>query len=129
VLELKNVSKEDVMIWPGGSITPPELAVDGPGVISPENLTSFFGGGAGTSVQPTIAPDETHRIPIKSLNPGEGTTFTYWCEPGEYSIKVTYVVYTGLPPFPFPGKKPEGKPQRFVVTTPPITVQVVLELK
>jgi hypothetical protein len=37
------------------------------------------------------------------------------------------VVHTGLPPFPFPGKKPEGEPQDFVVTTPPIKVQVVLE--
>lgn len=128
VLELENISKQDVMIWPRGAITHPELEVDGPGVIAPENLASFFGGGSGTSVQPTIAPGKTHRIPIKSLSPGEGTPFIYWCEPGEYTIKATYVVYTGLPQYPFPSnKKPVGSPKRFVVTTPPIKVQVVLE--
>lgn len=98
VLELKNVSEKDVMIWPMGAITYPDLEVDGPGVIGPENLQSFYGVGGGTSVQPTIAPGKTHRIAIKSLNPSEGTPLTYWCEPGEYSIKATYVVHTGLPP-------------------------------
>jgi glycerophosphoryl diester phosphodiesterase len=127
VLELKNISHEEVMIWPGGAITHPDLEVEGPGVIGPQNLKSAFGGGSGTSVQPTISPGKTHRIRIKSLNPGEGTPSTYWCEPGEYSLTATYVVHTGLPPFPFPGKKPEGEPQDFVVTTPPIKVQVVLE--
>lgn len=126
VLELKNISQQTVMIWPGGAITYPDLEVDGPGVIGPENLTGAYGGGSGTSVQPTIAPGKTHRIRIKSLNPREGTPFTYWCEPGEYSIKASYVVYTGLPSFPFPGKKPEGMPQRFVVTSSPIKVEVVL---
>lgn len=128
VLELKNVSDEDVMIWPRGAITTPDLEVDGPGIVGPESLTGASGGGAGTSVQPTIAPGKTHRIKIKSLNPGGGTPFTYWCEPGKYSIKASYVVYTGLPPFPFPNdKKPAGKPQRYEVMTPPVKVQVVLE--
>jgi hypothetical protein len=126
VLALKNISKENVMIWPRGAITHPDLELDGPGIIGPENLKSFYGGGSGTSVQPTIAPGKTHRISIKSLNPGEGTPFTYWYKLGEYSIKASYVVYAGLPPFPFPrDKKPKGKPQRFVVTALAIKVQVV----
>lgn len=128
ILELKNVSNEDVMIWPRGSITTPDLEVEGPGIVGPENLTGFSGESSGTSVQPTIAPGKTHRISIKSLNPGGGTPWTYWCEPGKYTIRASYVVYTGLPPFPFPDdKRTEGKPQRYVVTPPSITVQVVLE--
>ncbi|MCB9921854.1 MAG: hypothetical protein H6822_06715 [Planctomycetaceae bacterium] len=128
VLELKNISKRDVMIWRGGVMTTPELEVGGPGVISPESLMTFFGGGSGTGVQPTIAPGKTHRIRIKSLNPGYDTPSRYWCEPGEYTIKASYVVYTGLPSFPFPDKKqPQGAPQRFVITTTPIKVQIVVE--
>lgn len=128
ILELKNISQEDVMIWPAGSITYPDVIVEGPGVIGPENLRSFSGGSSGTSVQPTIAPGKTYRTRIKSLNPGGGTPLTFWCEPGEYTIKATYTVYTGLPPFPFPdATKPVGKPQQYEVTTPPVKVRVVLK--
>lgn len=128
VLELKNVSNEDVMVRPRDAITTPDLEVDGPGVIGPENLTGDSGESSGPGVQPTIAPGSAHRIRIKSLNPGGGTQFTYWCAPGEYTIKATYVVYTGLPPFPFlRDKKPAGKPHRYDVTTPPVKVKVVLE--
>lgn len=128
VLELKNTSQEDVMIWPRGAITYPDLIVEGPGVVQPENLTTISGESSGTSVQPTIAPGETHRITITSLNPNGGTTWFYWCEPGEYTIKASYKVHTGLPPFPFPdNKKVVGRPQQYEVTTPPVKVQVVLE--
>ncbi len=128
VLELKNVSQEDVMIWPRGAITYPDLTIEGPGVVQPENLTTISGESSGTSVQPTIAPGKTHRLTIKSLNPNGGTTWFYWCEPGEYTITASYTVHTGLPPFPFPDdKKPVGKPQRYEVTTPPVKVQVFLE--
>lgn len=128
VLELTNVSKEAVMIWPRGSIAAAELTIEGPGAIGPENLMTVSGESAGTSVQPTIAPGKSHRIEIKSLNPGGGTPFDFWCEPGEYTIEASYVVYTGLPPFPFPGpEKPAKEPQRFVVTTPPVKVKVILE--
>lgn len=128
VLELKNISQADVMIWPRGAITYPDLTVEGPGVIQPENLTTISGESSGTSVQPTIAPGMTHRLTIKSLNPNGGTTWFYWCEPGEYTITASYTVHTGLPPFPFPDdKKPVGKPQQYEVATPPVKVQVVLE--
>jgi glycerophosphoryl diester phosphodiesterase len=128
VLELRNVSKHDLMIWPGGFITNPELEVDGPGVISPESLTTGSGGGSGTNVQPTIASGKTHQIPIKSLNPGYDTPSNYWCEPGEYTIRAVYEAYTGLPPLGSPDdEKPAEKRHRFFVTTPPIKVQVVLE--
>lgn len=127
-LELKNVSGEDVMIWPRGSITHPELVVEGEGVVQPDNLRSVSGGSSGTSVQPTIKPGTVYRISIKSLNPEGGTPWVFWSEPGEYSIKATYTVFTGLPSFPFPSDaKPTGKPQRYEVTTPPVKVQVVLE--
>lgn len=128
VLELKNVSDEDVMIWPRGSITYPDLVVEGKGVVEPESLRSVSGQSSGTSVQPTIKPGKTYRTSIKSLNPSGGTPWYFWCEPGEYSIKASYVVHTGLPPFPFPGdEKPKGKPQKYEVTTPPVKVKVVLE--
>lgn len=127
-LELKNVSDKDIMIWPRGAITYPDLIVQGQGTVEPENLRSFSGQSSGTSIQPTIKPGKTHRISIKSLNPQGGTPWIYWSEPGEYSIRATYTVYSGLPPFPFPAEKaPTGKPQRYEVTTPPVKVRVVLE--
>ena len=128
IFELKNISQEDVMIWPGGAIIYPDLIVEGKGVVEPNNLMTFSGESSATSVQPTIAPGKTHRLSIKSLNPNGGTPLTFWCEPGEYTIKATYTVYTGLPPFPFPDDtKPVGKPQQYEVTTLPVKVQVVLE--
>lgn len=128
VLELKNVSQQDVMIWPRGAILYPDLTVEGPGVAQPESLQSVSGESSGSSVQPTIAPGKTHRLKIESLNPNGGTPWFYWCEPGQYTITATYTVYTGLPPFPFPDdSKPKGKPKQYEVTTPPIKVQVVLE--
>jgi len=128
VLELKNVSNQDVMIWPQGAITHPTLTVEGKGVVAPESLQSFGGSQSATSVQPVIKPGQTHRIEINSLNPAGGTPWFYWNQPGEYSITAKYVVHTGLPPFPFAGnKKPAGKPQRYEVTTPAVKVNVVLE--
>lgn len=128
VLELKNISDEDVMIWPRGLITYPDLIVEGEGVVGPESLRSFSGQSSGTSVQPTIKPGKTYRMSINSLNPSGGTPWYFWCEPGEYSIKATYVVHTGLPSFPFPGdNEPAGKPQKYEVTTPAVKVNVVLE--
>lgn len=129
VLELKNISTEDVMIWPRGAMTTPGLTVDGPGLVEPENLQSFSGSSSGTSVQPTIKPGKTLRIPIRSLNPAGDTPQVYWNKPGDYSIRATYTVYTGLPPFPFPGKSnpPAGKPEKHEVTTPPATIKVVLQ--
>lgn len=128
VLELKNISQHDVMIWPRGAITVPELFVTGPGVVGPENLQEFSGTSSATSVQPTIKPGKTRVIRIKSLNPGGGTPWFYWCEPGQYSIRAAYDVYTNLPPFPFPNptNQPTNKPQKFTVTTPPVEVEVVL---
>ncbi len=72
VLELKNVSQEDVMIWPGGGITAPDMKVEGPGIVAPESLRTISGESSATGVQPTIAPGKTFRIPIKSLNPQGG---------------------------------------------------------
>ncbi|MDF1744103.1 MAG: hypothetical protein P1V19_10420, partial [Gimesia sp.] len=127
VLELKNISQKDVMIFPRGSIIYPDLTVKGKGVVQPENLRSISGESSGSSIQPTIAPGKSYRLSISSLNPNGGTAWYYWCEPGEYTITATYTVYTGLPPFPFPEKtKPKGKPQKYTVTTPPIKVKVVL---
>lgn len=128
-LELKNISDQDVMIWPRGSITYPQITLKGKGVVEPENLRSFSGQGSGTSVQPTIEPGKIHRIKIDSLNPEGGTPSYYWYLPGEYSIQASYFVYTGLPPFPFPDQsKPKGqKPKRYKVTTPPVKVKVVRE--
>lgn len=128
IFELKNVSQEDVMIWPKGAISYPDLIVEGKGVVEPNNLMTFSGESSATSVQPTIAPGKTHRLSIKSLNPNGGTPLTFWCEPGEYTIKATYTIYTGLPPFPFPDdKEPVGKPQQYEVMTPPVKVRVVAE--
>ena len=128
VLELRNVSDEDVMIWPRGAVTCPDLIVEGKGVVEPENLRSISGQSSGTGVQPTIKPGKTRHISIQSLNPQGGTPWYFWNQPGEYTIKATYTVWTGLPPFPFPGdKQPAGKPQKYEVTTPPVKVQVVLE--
>ncbi|MGE0610318.1 MAG: hypothetical protein AB7O62_24730 [Pirellulales bacterium] len=128
IFEIKNVSQEDVMIWPRGSIDYPNLTVEGPGVVEPSNLRTVSGESSGSSVQPTIAPGKTHRLTITSLNPNGGTPWIFWCEPGDYSITATYTVYTGLPPFPFPDEtKPVGKPKQYEVTTPPIKVRVVLE--
>lgn len=36
ILQLKNVSDQDVMIWPRGSITYPDLIVEGKGVVEPK---------------------------------------------------------------------------------------------
>jgi len=128
VLELKNISKEDVMIFPGGSIIYPDLTVKGKGVVEPENLQTLSGESRGGSNQPTIAPGKSYRLSIKSLNPNGGTSWYYWCEPGDYTITATYTVYTGLPPFPFPDNtEPKGKPKKYTVTTVPIRVKVVLE--
>jgi len=116
------------MIWPRGTITYPDLTIEGPGVVQPDSLTSIAGESLGTSAQPTIAPGKTHRLKIKSLNPNGGTTWFYWCEPGEYTITASYTVHTGLPPFPFPDEKnPVAKPRRYEVTTPPVKVLVMLE--
>ena len=128
ILELKNVSDEDVNIWPRGVVTEPDLIVAGKGVVQPENLRSFSGQTSAGSIQPTIKPGKTFRTTIKSLNPQGGNPWYFWSEPGEYSIKATYTVWTGLPPFPFPGeKKPTGKPQQHKVVTAPVPVQVVLQ--
>jgi hypothetical protein len=128
VLELKNVSQEDVMIWPQGRITEPDLKVEGPGIVEPESLTSAEVEMGATGAQPTIAPGETYQIPIKSLNPQGGTPRVFWNEPGEYTITASYTVHTELPAFPFPDNKaPAGKPQQYTVTSPPVKVQVILE--
>ncbi|MCA9017588.1 MAG: hypothetical protein KDA77_19855, partial [Planctomycetaceae bacterium] len=103
VLELKNISKEDVMIFPRGAIIYPELTVTGQGVVQPDNLQTFSGESSGSSIQPTIQPGKTYRLAIDSLNPNGGTPWYFWCEPGEYTITADYTVYTGLPPFPLPG--------------------------
>ncbi|WP_339731548.1 hypothetical protein [uncultured Gimesia sp.] len=128
VLELKNISKEDVMIFPRGALIYPDLTVKGQGVVQPENLRTASGESSSSSIQPTIQPGKTYRLSINSLNPNGGTPWFFWCEPGEYTITATYTVYTGLPPFPLPDNtKPKGKPKKFNVTTPPVKVKVVLE--
>lgn len=131
ILELTNVSQEDVIIWPKGTITNPDLEIRGPGIVAPNSLVGVSAALPTTRVQATIAPGETHRISIASLNPWGGTPLTYWYLPGEYSLKASYVVHTGLPPFPTPnlpgGKKPKEKRRRYEVTTTPLTVRVVLE--
>ncbi|QDT97417.1 hypothetical protein V144x_28920 [Gimesia aquarii] len=130
VLELKNISKENVMIWPKGAISYPDLTVKGPGVVQPDNLKSISGASSGSSIQPTIAPGKSYRLSIDSLNPNGGTPWFYWSEPGEYTITATYTVYTGLPAFPLPDdKKPKNKPKKYEVTTPPVKVKVILEDK
>ncbi|WP_145178913.1 hypothetical protein [Gimesia aquarii] len=128
VLELKNISKKNVMIWPKGAISYPDLSVKGPGVMQPDNLKSISGASSGSSIQPTIAPGKSYRLSIDSLNPNGGTPWFYWSESGEYTITATYTVYTGLPAFPFPNdKKQKSKPQKYEVKTPPVKVKVVLE--
>jgi hypothetical protein len=77
MLELKNISKEDMMIWPRGSIIYPELTVKGPGVVQPKNLRTLSGNSSGGSIQPTIAPGKSYRLSIKSLNPNAGTSWYY----------------------------------------------------
>lgn len=130
VLELKNISKENAMIWPKGEISYPDLTVKGPGVVQPDHLKSISGASSGSSIQPTIAPGKSYRLSIDSLNPNGGTPWFYWSEPGEYTITATYTVYTGLPEFPFSDdKKPIGNPKKYEVTTPPVKVKVVLEDK
>lgn len=128
VMVLKNISNEDVMIFPCVSIDYPELTVTGKGVVEPLSLMSFSGSSSGGSVQPVIKPGKTYRFKLKSLNPNGGTPMYYWCEPGEYSITAEYKVYTNLPPFPFTdGPKPQGKPKSHKVTAPAVKVKVVSE--
>jgi len=150
VLELKNVSQADVMIWPRGIIGVPFMTLKGPGVVEPIGLQGGKGGFDATGVQPVIAPGKTHRIAIKTLCPGESGPYAYWCQPGEYRISAPYTVHTNLPPFPFPlgafsgnklpgkklpgkkpqpGKEPAKKPQQYEVTTPAVKVNVVLNKK
>ena len=75
VLELKNISQKDVMIFPRGSIIYPDLTVKGKGVVQPENLRSISGESSGSSIQPTIAPGKSYRLSISSLNPNGGTAW------------------------------------------------------
>lgn len=128
VLELKNISKEDVMIFPRGALIYPDLTVKGQGVVQPENLRTISGESSGSSSQPTIKPGKTYRLSIDSLNPNGGTPWFFWSEPGEYTITAAYTVYTGLLPFPVPDDtKPKSKPKKYEVKTPPVKVNVVLE--
>ena len=129
VLVLRNTGKDPVMIWPGGGIDEPELAVTGPGLVVPDSLESFSCSNSATTPQPVILPGEKFRIPIKSLNPGGfSLDNVYWSEPGEYTITATYPVWKNLPPH-LPGlfkhPEPQGPPIRFLVKTPPVKVKVV----
>jgi Ca2+-binding EF-hand superfamily protein len=129
VLELHNTGTDPVMIWPRGTIDEPELAITGPGVVTPDNLKSISAGVWATTPQPVILPGKKYRISIESLNPsGFSHNAVYWTKPGEYTITASYPVWKNLPPHP-PGllssPAPKGPPIKFSAKTPPVKIKVV----
>jgi Ca2+-binding EF-hand superfamily protein len=130
VLELKNIGRRPLAVWPGGGIENPQVIVEGDGLIRPENLQGGGGSSGSTTPQPVIQPGKTFRVRIRSLNPEEiGFDNVYWTKAGQYRISASYPVYENLPPhLPqlFPNQPmPIGKPKKYVVTSPPVTVMVV----
>ncbi len=132
VLVIRNVSNEPVAVWPRGSVDEATVTVKGDGLVRPDSLQGAGGSSSGTTPQPIIQPGKTFRVKVRSLNPQENfIDNAYWTKPGEYQISASYPVYQNLPPhLPelFPNQpKPTGKPKRFHVTAPPITVLVTNE--
>ena len=132
VLVIKNVSDKPVTIWPGGSIDEATVTVTGDGLVRPDNLQGGGGSSSGTTPQPVIQPGKAFRVRIRSLNLLENfIDNAYWTRPGEYQISASYPVFQNLPPhLPelFPNQpKITGKPKRFQVVAPPVTVVVVNE--
>lgn len=131
VLELHNTGDEPVMIWPAGNVDEPALTVRGPGVVMPESLQSFSAASSTTTPQPVIWPGKRHQMTIESLNPGGfSLDNVYWTKAGQYTIAATYPVWKNLPPhLPqlFGQPEPKGPPIKFLVRTPPCTVNVVAE--
>lgn len=130
VLTITNTGDEPVLVNPRGSIEKATVTIEGEGLVRPENLQGGGGSSSVSTPQPVVQPGGKFRVSVRSLNPQENfVDNVYWTKPGTYQISASYCVYQNLPPhLPelFPDQpKPTGKPRRFVVTAPPVTVQVV----
>lgn len=125
VLKLRNTGKETITLRdPRGWL---EVHLIGPGALSrpwePKQTGVGFGPGLGLGDLPisvTLAPGETHTIPITSLS-AEG--FAYWLLPGEYLIGGKYS--GSISPAPPGTQLPDLDSGYVTVRCAPIKVTVV----
>jgi hypothetical protein len=124
VLEITNTSDQEVKFWVEGDANELQLDAKGPNAVTITPQKAFTADFRMPKVI-TLAPGKTHSIPITALQYGfRGTSkYTYWTEPGEYTLTASYK--TAISPAP-KGSKEADKGFGIVVlmTTEPIKVKV-----
>ncbi|MFO0966894.1 MAG: hypothetical protein U0793_15075 [Gemmataceae bacterium] len=121
-LEVKNTSKGDIDFWSSGDPVQVQLDLKGPAartITPPLAFTADFR----LPKAMTLKPGDTFRLPLTSLSSGfRGTgTWTYWLQPGEYTLTARYK--TGVRPVP-PGVKEVYGAGPVTLVSMPITVKV-----
>jgi hypothetical protein len=113
-LELKNSGATPVSFAVDSDASYVTLALEGPGAVTADSnlaMTMEFRLGRGV----TLAPGQTHTIPIKSLRFGVRgiSKQAYWTEPGEYTLTASYTTHP-----------PEQNDQQTTIKAPAVKIQV-----
>ena len=99
VLELRNRSKQEVQVWHKGDPVHVTFELKGPGAVSHKPRLAFT---ADFRLPEAVKlePGKTLTIPLKGLTGGfrNASEYTYWTEPGEYTLTAT--LKTGISPRP-----------------------------
>ena len=125
VLEITNTSDSDIKFWTDGDANELQLEVKGPenGAVSIAPRRAFTADFRMPKVM-TLAAGKTYSIPIKSLEYGfrGASKATYWTEPGDYTIKASFV--TAISPAPKGTKEIEKGFGSAVISSKPMKVKV-----
>ncbi len=94
VLELKNTSDREVVIYVGGDPNVYTFELTGGAGSVAMNSGLAFTADFRLPKAVTLGPGKTHEIPIKQLSDGSrgASRYVYWTGPGEYKLSVKYTL-------------------------------------
>src|SRR5262249_10122286 len=100
VLEIRNISKEEVTIRVGGDDAESILDLKGPGAYSYTMDNAVLRLPIGGKLI-KLAPGKSHALPFKSLTGGISNLrvqSVFWTEPGDYTLSASYRLAISPPP-------------------------------
>jgi hypothetical protein len=123
VLEITNTSDQEVKFWVEGDANEVQLDLKGPNAVTIAPLKAFTSDFRTPKVI-TLAAGKTHSIPISSLTHGfrGASKYTYWTEPGEYTVIASYK--TAISPAPKGSKEADKGFGLAVIAAEPVKVKV-----
>jgi hypothetical protein len=122
-LELTNTSDGDVQVWITGTPVKMMLELKGPGAVS-VTPRQFFPAIFILPKPVTLKAGKSQTLPIATLSYGRrGVEHrAYWTEPGEYSLKASFI--TGINPPPKGVQPDKGGFGKVTITSEPIKIKI-----